>query len=71
MHYSRARSLPLDGRYHSPVDEAAGCEPRADALGTTAAASSTGLCINYTYRTVSRALTYTKNTYITLNAINE
>jgi len=29
MHYSRARSFPLDGRYHGPVDESAGCEPRA------------------------------------------
>jgi len=36
MHGSTARSLKLDGRYHSPVGEAAGCEPRAHALGTTA-----------------------------------
>jgi len=36
MHASRVRSLKLDGRYHSPVGEAASCEPRARALGTTA-----------------------------------
>jgi len=36
MHTSRARSLSLDGRYHSPSGEAAGCEPHANALGTTA-----------------------------------
>jgi len=36
MHASRARSLSLDGRDHSPSGEAAGCEPRANALGTTA-----------------------------------
>jgi len=36
MHYSRARSLSLNGRYHIPSGEAAGCEPRANALGTTA-----------------------------------
>jgi len=28
--------LSLDGRYPSPSGEAAGCEPRAHALGTTA-----------------------------------
>jgi len=36
MHYSRARSLSLDGRYHSPSGEAAGCELHANALGMTA-----------------------------------
>jgi len=43
MHASRARSLKLDGRYHSPVGEAAGCEPRAHALGTTAVVLSLSL----------------------------
>jgi len=36
MHASRARSLSLDGRYHSASGEAAGCELRANALATTA-----------------------------------
>jgi len=35
MHASTARSLSLDGRYHSLSGEAAGCEPRANALGMT------------------------------------
>jgi len=36
MHYSKAKSLSLDGGYHISSGEAAGCEPRANALGTTA-----------------------------------
>jgi len=36
MHAKRVRSLSLDGRYPNPSGEAAGCEPRAHALGTTA-----------------------------------
>jgi len=72
MHASRARSLSLDGQDHSSLGEAAGCEPRANALGTTAGCFIDELsrpsrfndlallaCIKYTYRTVSHALTYT------------
>jgi len=33
--HARARSLSLDGRYHSPSGEASGYEPHAQALGTT------------------------------------
>jgi len=36
MHASTARLLSLDGRDHSSSGEAAGCEPRANSLGTTA-----------------------------------
>jgi len=65
--------LSLNGRYHISSGEAAGCEPRANALGTTAGCFIDELwsrpsrfndlallaCIKYTYRTVSHALTYT------------
>jgi len=43
MHYSRASSLLLDGRDHSPSGEAAGCEYRSNALGTTAGCFIDGL----------------------------
>ena len=32
----RARSLKLGGQGHSPIGEAAGCEPHVKTLGTTA-----------------------------------
>jgi len=76
MHYNRARSLSLDGRYHSPSGEAAGCEPRAtgcfiDGLwflpfrfNDLAVLLLSG--VNYTYRTVSHALI---NLYVALARI--
>jgi len=68
MHASRAGSLSLDGRYHSPLGEASGYEPHAQALGTTADWFIDGLwsrpsrfndlallaCINYMRRSGSQ-----------------
>jgi len=38
-----AVDMHLDGRYHSPSGEAAGCDPCANSLGTTAGCFIDGL----------------------------
>jgi len=43
MHASRAKLLSLNGWYHSPSGEAAGCEPYAHTLSTTAGCFIDGL----------------------------
>jgi len=44
MHASTARLLSLDGRYHNPSGEAAGCEPRATTHSSRQPAASSMNC---------------------------